>query len=394
MMRTRMTTLAIATLLGSFPAVAEDLKTTLIDDAKLNLQFRARFEQVDVEAQSKQDQTTLRTRLTYQSGDLYNFFTLAEVDDVRSGDDEPMIADYQYTEINQAYIGYRAPADSVLKYGRQRILLDNQRFVGGVGFRQNEQTYDGFSAVSTGVQDLKAFYAYINNVNRIFSEDSGKSDHKNKTHLFNLHYGAVEAAQLTGYAYLIDNLAVARFSTDTYGVRLTGKTDIDPVKLSYALEYATQSNGGNNTLDYRADYLSAEARADFSAVGLKLGYEVLGSDDGKAGFITPLATLHKFQGWTDKFLFGGAGNWDKGITDTYIAANTSLAGVKLLLVYHTFESDVGNIDMGQEWGISAGYKFANYYNASIKYAAFSGADAGYGFSADTDKLWLTLEAKF
>ena len=393
-MRTRMTALAVAAVLGSFPVVAEDLKTTLIDDAKLNLQFRARFEQVDVEAQKKQDQTTLRTRLTYQSGDLYNFFTLAEVDDVRSGDVEPLIGDYQYTEINQAYIGYRAPAESLLKYGRQRILLDNQRFVGGVGFRQNEQTYDGFTATSAGIKELKAFYAYINNVNRIFSEDSGKSDHKNKTHLVNLHYGAFEAAQLTGYAYLIDNLAVARFSTDTYGVRLTGKAAFDPVKLSYALEYATQSNGSNNSLDYKADYFAAEAKADFKAVGIKLCYELLGSDDGKAGFITPLATLHKFQGWTDKFLFGGAGNWDKGIKDTYIAADTSLADVKLLLVYHTFESDSGNVDMGQEWGISAGYAFARYYNASIKYAAFSGADAGYGFSADTDKLWLTLEAKF
>ena len=34
------------------------------------------------------------------------------------------------------------------------------------------------------------------------------------------------------------------------------------------------------------------------------GYEVLGADDGAAltSFQTPLATLHKFQGWADKFL--------------------------------------------------------------------------------------------
>lgn len=393
-MKIRILTIAVTSLLTASPTLADEVKSALIDEAKLNLQFRARFEQADIEPQDKQDQTTLRTRLTYQSGDLYNFFTLAEVDDVRSTNDEPLIADYQYTEINQAYLGYRAPADSVLKYGRQRILLDNQRFVGGVGFRQNEQTYDGFTATSAGIKDLKAFYAYINNVNRIFSEDSGKSDHKNKTHLVNLHYSAFDAAKVTGYAYLIDNLAVNRFSTDTYGVRVTGQAKFEPVGINYALEYATQSNGNNNPLDYRADYMLAEAGVKLKQAGIKLGYEVLGSDDGKAGFITPLATLHKFQGWTDKFLFGGAGNWDKGIKDTWVSANTSLAGVKLLAVYHSFESDVGNVDMGKEWGVSASYHFAKYYDASIKYASFSGADAGYAFSADTDKLWLTLEAKY
>ncbi|MGI2261193.1 alginate export family protein [Shewanella sp. GXUN23E] len=393
-MRITVTALAISTVLGSVSAQADELKTALIDNAKLNLQFRARYEQVDMEPLAKEDQTTLRTRLSYQSSDIYKLFVMTEVDDVRASHEEPLIADYEYTEINQAYLGYRAPADSLLKYGRQRILLDNQRFVGGVGFRQNEQTYDGFTAVSSGITDLTAFYGYINNVNRIFSEDSGKSDHKNKTHLINLHYAALEQVQLTAYAYLIDNLAVARFSTDTYGLRLTGNAKFAPVGLSYALEYATQSNAHNNLLNYDADYYLAEAKADFSLFGVKLGHEVLGSDDGKAGFITPLATLHKFQGWTDKFLFGGAGNWDKGIKDSYLALDTKLAGIDLLAVYHSFESDSGKVDMGQEWGVSASYKFAKYYEASVKYAAFSGADAGYAFSADTDKLWLTLEAKY
>lgn len=387
--------LAVSTALLSLSnvAAADPVSKALVEDAKVNVQFRARFEQVD-QLSDTQDLTSLRTRLTYQTGDLSNFFGLAEVDDVRSTDEEPWIADYEYTEINQAFIGYKAPGDTVLKYGRQRILLDNQRFVGGVGFRQNEQTYDAFSVQTKGVTNLTAFYAYINNVNRIFSEASGKSDHKNETHLLNLNYKANSWADISGYAYLIDNQNVSRFSTDTYGVRLTGKGDVGSLKLGYALEYAKQSDGGNNTLSYDADYQLAEASLGFSGVTAKLGYEVLGSDNGNAGFITPLATLHAFQGWTDKFLFGGAGNWDKGIQDLYFSVGGAVAGVKLLAVYHQFESDVDNIDMGDEWGVSVTYPFAKHYSVGAKYASFSGADAGYVFSNDADKLWLTFEAKY
>lgn len=387
--------LAVSTALLSLSnvAAADPVSKALVEDAKVNVQFRARFEQVD-QLSDTQDLTSLRTRLTYQTGDLSNFFGLAEVDDVRSTDEEPWIADYEYTEINQAFIGYKAPGDTVLKYGRQRILLDNQRFVGGVGFRQNEQTYDAFSVQTKGVTNLTAFYAYINNVNRIFSEASGKSDHKNETHLLNLNYKANSWADISGYAYLIDNQNVSRFSTDTYGVRLTGKGDVGSLKLGYALEYAKQSDGGNNTLSYDADYQLAEASLGFSGITAKLGYEVLGSDNGNAGFITPLATLHAFQGWTDKFLFGGAGNWDKGIQDLYFSVGGAVAGVKLLAVYHQFESDVDNIDMGDEWGVSVTYPFAKHYSVGAKYASFSGADAGYAFSNETDKLWLTFEAKY
>ena len=387
--------LAVSTALLSLSnvAAADPVSKALVEDAKVNVQFRARFEQVD-QLSDTQDLTSLRTRLTYQTGDLSNFFGLAEVDDVRSTGEEPWIADYEYTEINQAFIGYKAPGDTVLKYGRQRILLDNQRFVGGVGFRQNEQTYDAFSVQTKGVTNLTAFYAYINNVNRIFSEASGKSDHKNETHLLNLNYKANTWADISGYAYLIDNQNVSRFSTDTYGVRLTGKGDVGSLKLAYALEYAKQSDGGNNTLSYDADYQLAEASLGFSGVTAKLGYEVLGSDNGNAGFITPLATLHAFQGWTDKFLFGGAGNWDKGIEDLYFSVGGAVAGMKLLAVYHQFESDVDNIDMGDEWGVSVTYPFAKHYSVGAKYASFSGADAGYAFSNDTDKLWLTFEAKY
>ncbi|QLE84849.1 hypothetical protein FLM48_06970 [Shewanella sp. Scap07] len=396
-MKVHTLTLAILTSLVSTAVVADNvdpLKKAFIDDSEVKVQFRLRYEDVDVANVDQQNQTTLRTRLNYKTGDLYNFFAVAEVDDVRSTDNEPLIADYEYTQINQAFLGYKGPAETLAKYGRQRILLDNQRFVGGVGFRQNEQTYDAFSVKNTAIENLTAYYSYVNNVNRIFAEDSGKDEHKNKTHLVNVNYKPVDALNVTGYGYLIDNVNVAAFSTDTYGVRATGKFDLDAIKLNYEAEYAQQSNGGDNPTSYDANYYKLGAGINFNNFGAKVGYEVLGSDDGNAGFITPLATLHAFNGWTDKFLFGGAGNWENGLVDTHFIVTAKVVGLKLLAKYHTFESDYGSIDMGKEWGVSAAYGFKKHYNVSVKYASFSGADAGYGFSNDTDKLWLTFQANY
>src|SRR3546814_12023345 len=46
----------------------------------------------------------------------------------------------------------------------------------------------------------------------------------------------------------------------------------------------------------------ADATLDWQTFSLNGNYEVLGSDAGVFAFQTPLATLHKFQGWADLFL--------------------------------------------------------------------------------------------
>ncbi|PKG57496.1 hypothetical protein CXF83_18535 [Shewanella sp. Choline-02u-19] len=396
-MKVHALTLAVLASLASTAATADTvdpLKKAFIDDSKVKVQFRLRFEDVDVANVDQENQTTLRTRLNYQTGDIYKLFAVAEIDDVRSTDNEPLIADYAYTQINQGFIGYRGPAETLAKFGRQRILLDNQRFVGGVGFRQNEQTYDAFSVKNTVIEGLTAYYAYVATVNRIFPEGSGKEEHENETNLVNINYSGLDFANITGYGYLIDNQDVAAFSSDTYGIRATGDVKLDALKLSYEAEFAQQSEAGDNPVSYSASYYKLGAGINLASFGFKAGYEVLGSDDGKAGFITPLATLHAFNGWTDKFLFGGKGNWNNGLVDAHVILTAKVAGLKLLAKYHKFDSDFGDIDMGKEWGVAATYPFAKHYSVGVKYASFSGADEGYSFSNDTDKLWLTLQAKY
>ena len=389
--------LAIGTLTAT-PLLAQEMAedqapaVTSLGDAltqgDVSLSFRARTEMVD-SAGSDVDLTSLKTRLTFSSAAYQGFSTVIEMDDVTHITEfEGGIGDPEGTEVNQAFVAYQVGKTNV-KYGRQRILLDNQRFVGGVGFRQNEQTYDGFSVTDNSFTDTTLFAAHIHNVNRIFGEDSPVGDHTNDTYLLNAKYAGLPVGALTGYAYLIDNEDAAAFSTDTYGLRFAGSQG----SLGYTLEYATQSAAANHPGDYTAEYLLAEGNYKVGSVTLSAGYELLGADGADGQFITPLATLHKFQGWNDKFLGGGTGNIAGGIEDVYLAAGTSLGGVKLALNYHQLSSDdsgVSGMDkLGSEQGFLAAYTLAGV-NLSLKYSRYSADD----FSVDTDKLWLTAAATF
>ncbi len=62
--------------------------------------------------------------------------------------------------------------DTTLTLGRQRINLDDQRFVGNVGWRQNEQTYDGFRVVNKSIPNLTVDVTYFDQVNRVFGKES------------------------------------------------------------------------------------------------------------------------------------------------------------------------------------------------------------------------------
>ncbi len=367
--------LAAAVAAATPTAYAAESIAEAFQNGSTAVSFRLRFEDVDVGGVSN-DALTLKSRLTYKTDALNGFSALFEVDDttVLGDEDYTGIADSEYTDVNQAYLAYSA-ADTTVKFGRQRILLDNQRFVGGVGFRQNEQTYDALTLTNKSLPDTTLFYGYISEVNNIFA-----SDVKHETHLLNAKYTGLPFGTVTGYYYQIEPDAAAD-SIDTFGVRFTGSQPAGDAKLLYTAEYATQDQNNGS----KPDYYVLEGGVSVSGVTAKLGYEVLESDNG-VGFNTPLATKHKFQGWADKFL----GTPGTGIEDLYLTVGTKVAGVKLLAVYHDFEAESTSADLGSEFGFVVAKKFGKNYGLSLKYADYQAGDTG----VDTDKLWLTATAKF
>jgi len=59
-------------------------------------------------------------------------------DTVNGKTDRPVIGDPDTVEINQLYLKFSGIPETILTGGRQLIKLDNDRFVGKVGFCMNE----------------------------------------------------------------------------------------------------------------------------------------------------------------------------------------------------------------------------------------------------------------
>ncbi|MBR9908933.1 MAG: alginate export family protein [Gammaproteobacteria bacterium] len=394
--------LASAVALSSVVAVPTLAATTVaeaLSGGKAYGDFNLRYEAVDQDnALDDASALTLRSRIGYVTDSLNGFSATVEFEDSRivAGVDEfsvpptgfqtgeySVIADPETTELDQAFIQYKTDMVTA-KLGRQVLTLDNHRFVGHVGWRQDRQTFDGLSLVATPVAGLTVTYAYLDERNRIFAE---AADVDSKDHLLNLSY-KTPVGTLTAYSYLLEMDVATDNALDTYGVRFAGSTEADGTKFLYELEYATQSSEMGSS-DFDADYLLLEGGVVISGITAKLGYEVLGSDDGAYGFSTPLATLHKFNGWADMFLATPG----VGIEDMYVSVGTKVGPGMLTVVYHDFSADDASAsldDLGSEVDVSYGMKFGKHYNAGIKYAAYSADD----FSVDTDKLWVWVGASF
>jgi hypothetical protein len=201
---------------------------------------------------------------------------------------------------------------------------------------------------------------------------------------------------LAAYALVIDlnDPAVYGLSSKTYGVRFDGKQKIGNGNASfiYEAEYAVQSDNADNPTNFSTDYFLLSGGIVVGGLTAKIGFEQLGSDNGIASFQTPLATLHKFNGWADKFL----GTPVNGLEDLYfslsykVQGDGAMKGLKFDAIYHDFSADVGNGSYGTEIDLQISKKFMEHYSFGLKYANYQ-AD---GFGSDTQKYWFSLGAAF
>ncbi len=403
-MKTNLLAASIAAVgLASSINVQADAFTDAMKGSTTEVSFRLRSESVDQDLASgatKDDSATantLKSRLTFTSGAFNGFSVVAEIDNVsalsetdyadksatssRTPKESQVIADHEYTDVNQAYAQYQG-FDTTVKVGNQRILLDNQRHVGGVGFRQDEATFDAISVTNKSVPNTTIFAAAINNRHTITGGETLED-----IELLNVNYKMSDALSATAYAYQIANFEGNDTDFETLGARFTGSTG----PAIYEAEYATQTKE-TATADFDTTYYNVAVGAKFAGVTAKVGQEVMGSDDGKAGFATPLGTNHAFNGWSDTFL-GGIGN--AGTVDTYASVVTKVAGIKLVGQYHNYKTDEGSEKAGNEFGFLVAKKFNNY-GVSLKASQYEATDYAKANldKVDTTKVWLTGEAKF
>jgi hypothetical protein len=397
----KMLTATVAVLAAAGPACAEDLKLAPLAD------LRARYEYVDQDGLAdKADALTLRLRGGLAASDgafsalVEGEGTLAVIshyyDGLQGAATRPLVADPQNIGLYRAQLQYKSKAVT-LTAGRQRIALDDERFVGAVGFRDSGQTFDAVRAEWTAIPKLKIDVSYAWSVRTIWGIDGNGGRQQavsGNNVLANVGY-ATPIGTVTGFAYLVDQdealVQGFRLSSQTYGGRLAGGRALaKAIKLSWQASYARQSNYHRNPNTYAADYYLIDGALDVQAFRLGAGYEVLGADGGTAltSFQTPLATGFKFQGWADKFLTTPP----NGVRDLYGSVGYSLKApgpakaVTLQAVYHRFDSDRLSQHYGNEVDLLASAKFGRT-TLSVRYADYSAR----GFLTDAKKAWLQLD---
>ncbi|MEO0511194.1 MAG: alginate export family protein [Verrucomicrobiota bacterium] len=380
---TTVSAMALAAAAYSLPA---DPVETALDEifgqveesvpGKFGINYRIRYEETnDVGGVSQ------RIRYAYTTPGFSGFSasiegeTLDSIDDGFNGLDQAG----EGTDLNQLWGQYKNADFGSLKVGRQIYVLDDQRFIGHVGWRQNIQTFDAATVSYTGVENLQANAFYLGQVNRV-----------NDTHIdldsfgFNVSYTFDSAFKLTAFYYDIDDSDLALWDTETIGARATGSFSVEDFKFKYAFSIADQ----DATLGEDGSYYAGDLSSSFSGVTLGGGFEIL-----EQGFRTPLATVHKFSGFADAFAGQSITGNGAGLEDIYVYAGYKLPvgnGVNLKAIYHWFEPETGGGDFGQEIDLVAAYKINKYMSLLAKYADYD-ADTG---SAVVDREVFTFELNF
>jgi len=381
--------------------LAAEAPGNALTQGKFSANLRLRYESAAQTGLKDADALTLRTRVGFTTAAFAGWKAMVEAENIVAADGDHynqaglnpggagrvVIADPETTELNQAWLAF-SHEKTTATLGRQRLVLDNARFVGDVGWRQNQQTFDAFTLQDKTLPQTTFNYAYLWQVNRVFGRDHAQGRFDADSHLLNATYAGFGAGTVTAYAYLLDFDNAAVNSCATYGASFSGAQKInDAVKLTYRVELATQSDAGASPLNYQASYLALEAGFAGKPGSLAFGYEVMGSDGG-VSFRTPLATLHAFDGWADLFL-STPGN---GLRDTYLKAAVNLPeGFALLGFYHDFSADRLGADYGRELDLQVTRKFTPALTGTLKYAKFN---RDLATLPNVTKFWVQLDYSY
>ncbi len=378
----------------------------LIEKMDLFASLRYRYEFVDQDGFARNaNASTLRTRLgvkselwsgltfTVEGEDILHLGPAHFNDTVNGRTAFPVVADPQDLVLNRIFGSWKASEWLTVDAGREAVNLDNQRFIGSVGWRQNDQTMDTAGLVLTPREGLRIEARYVWRVNRIFGPDSPKGVWSNDDIVIVNGRAKLGAYGAFGaYAYLLDIPNAPAASSQTYGLRFKGARPLaDSVRVLYWLEYAHQSDYGANPAKFGLDYWKAEAGLKAFGVTVKLGFERLEGRNGIA-FQTPLATLHAQNGWADKFLVTPAAGLEDRYLDLTWKPQTQGWAKRLTtrFVYHDYRADRGGATYGREYDALVSYRTPWKVVMTAKFARYEART----FATDTTKFWLMASVSY
>jgi len=327
-------------LVTAIAARAEEAPSFTLGEAlrnsRLIADFRLRFEQVDDDAFTRPAAaTTLRSAVGFETGEFRGWQVRLELEDVSVvGADEyanggfgsanngvlgrPLIGDPDGTAIHRAFVRWQGHGITV-QAGRDELLFGDQRFVGNVGWRQHGQSFDGLSVRAPLGAQWKLSYAFLESVQRI-----NRATDELSGHLLALEGDLGGAGKLLLHAERLDYESPARRALSAPQVRLES------------------------------------AR--------------------KGQFNTPLATLHKFNGWADRFTATPI----DGLDDRYLQLDGQRGAWSWTLAAHDFAAGTGGASYGRELDLQLLWRPKSGLTFGAKSARYDARRYG----AETTKLWV------
>jgi len=379
------------------------------------LESNLRLENVDQAGFARNAEAlTWRNRVGWQTGAFHTWSALVEIEataapverynsTVNGKTAYPTVTDPQVVELHRAQLQWAPSKTTALTIGRQRIILDDARFVGNSGWRQDDQVFDAVR-FDTAVGKLAVSTAYIGRVNRVVGDEK---DWHSRSYLLNASYPVGPVLKLTGFAYILRfstaatspvaaDVANARASSvDIGGLRASGSLAHAGTTFGYVAQYAAERNGGQNPQSFHLHETMLEVSAATKLWTGKLNYETL-AGNGTVGFVAPLTSAHAFQGFADAFsATGGNKTFVNGLDDLNATIAFNLPGkLKPVLsaVYHDFRADLGGARIGTEWDAVATAQVTPRLSLLLKYADFEKGTA-IGAPASRTKTWVAVQYK-
>ncbi len=402
----RRTLISLAIIMATNTAIAADYDKTIEDvlkigkDGGVKADINYRFENVDQNAGTANtaNSNTIRTRVGILSPSFHGVQGFAEYEGTHAMQSDyndarghntgfSTIADPAYNELNQLWLSYSSLPDTVIKGGRQRIKFDDDRFIGNVGWRQMETTFDSALITNKSLPNTTINAGYIGNVQTF----TATTENINAP-ILNVNYKLGDYGNVVGYGYWLDYTEKENYvkSNQTFGLRLNGATPkiYTNYNLLYTAEWSIQQDYGHQTANYEVNRYNVMGGFNAYFMTFQGAVEQL-NGNGKNAFITPLGTNHAFQGWADLFAVTTPVN---GIRDVFGTVSAKVWDDSLTVagVYHDYTDDTGNVSYGKEWDFQATKKFGKHYSVMAKYANYE-ADK---FNTDTQKIWVQGNINF
>lgn len=299
--------------------------------------------------------------------------------------------------INEAWAKLNIGAGFYAKVGRQQLVYDDERILGGLDWHVSGNWHDalllGHSEGNSSSSLILAFNQATNN-NKNGNFYDGPMPYKS---MQTVHHHYQSDMMPLGVSLLIMNLGresgVAGHGKTKYMQTIGGDLTFKPAEWDFhaALYYQT----GKNVADQKVSAWMASAKVGYKIspeVGVNVGYDYRSGNDGKSdkdkAFDQLFGTHHKFYGFMDYWLRtvpNGLQDIQGGIT--YKASEKT----NLLLNYHYFLTtcDMGNLDksLGHEIDLQLTTKLARDVTLMAGYSTMLGTETMDAVKRGNHKSW-------